>query len=366
MGLRRRGVCAKGTGSRGVARLPILALLVTAWLLFGCAAQSGTSLRYGEVLRGPEVPLDVAEKIRRPSADCVERAGHFIVRWSDLYDEPLPARLRDRSAAVLRGLHPTAKQVLRRTGSVWFARDLPGADARFIPCDAEGDGAGLILLDASAHFSDRVRDADMPYLYWRLLGGTTAADHSLHSAKRPGHHALRYVLLHELGHALSLFAGEFSLGPDRQFDVGSWDGFLGFSWRARNARSFGDELHDGGGVVPAGLAFQDWRRIRRALDASATWLAPGYRRPRGGDPTICSMVYKLPRAGFVTPTAAIAPTEDYAELFAHAILADEGKLHPDDVIEVTLDGCPTRSVPPPYFAPGVYSKRTYIERQLEL
>ena len=138
-----------------------------------------------------------------------------------------------------------------------------------------------------------------------------------------------------------------------------------FSWRARGARDvLGSELHDSGGVVPSGLGFADWRRVRLALDGQSTWLAPGYRRSDVGG--FCSLVRKLPRAGFVTPAAALAPTEDYAELFAHAILADEGTIRADEVMAVSLEGCPTEPLATPYFSSGVSAKRLYIEEMLGL
>ena len=85
-------------------------------------------------------------------------------------------------------------------------------------------------------------------------------------------------------------------------------------------------------------------------------LAPGRR----------SLVRKLPRAGFVTPAAALAPTEYYAELFPHAILADEGTIRADEVMAVSLEGCPTEPLATPYFSSGVSAKRLYIEEMLGL
>jgi hypothetical protein len=79
------------------------------------------------------------------------------------------------------------------------------------------------------------------------------------------------------------------------------------------------------------------------------------------------MVRALPRAGFVTPTAAAAPTEDYAEMFAHAILADEGRIRPDEGIVLRPQGCfGTEEYASPYFANGVSEKRAYLERMLGL
>lgn len=371
-----------------------LALLTLTWAFAGCASSS--ALRYGEVLHGPESPRDVAALIRPPSAACREQASHFVRNPSDIFADPLPPALRKSTADMLRGLHPVAKQVLRRTGGVWFVRDMPEAAARFIPCDAGGK-EGFILVDVHSGLPAATRDIDLPHLYWQRLGGvlpplaeptpvdgrplggsasrnlveTGSASRPLVDSSSPASsptldRGVRYVLLHEIGHALSLLAGEFQLGTEGQFEVGSWEGFLQFSWRARYGRGDDDDLHANGGLVPTGLALVDWRRIRRALDGRATWLAPGYRRPTPTTSPMCSLVEKLPHAGFVTPAAAVAPTEDYAELFAHAILADEHKLVAGATFEVTVAGCPTRLVRAPYFAPGVAAKRAYIEEQLEL
>jgi hypothetical protein len=277
--------------------------------------------------------------------------------------------LRDGYAEVLRGLHPTAKQVLRRTGGVWLARDMPGAAARFVPCDAGNGGKGLILVDVSSNSLEPAHhDADVPVWFWQLLGGAAAADRSALSVEstRREHLAVRYVLLHELGHALSLLAGEFAIDPSGHIEPTAWSGFFDFSWRMRVAgdRSVAPAYQN---VVPSGLGFGDWSRLRQTLDVASIWVAPGYRPPSRIDaPASCSMADKLPLAGFVTPTAAVAPTEDYAELFAHAVLADEGKIHPDDSFQVTLPGCQPQIVPAPYFSPGVSDKRAYIEEQLSM
>jgi hypothetical protein len=81
---------------------------------------------------------------------------------------------------------------------------------------------------------------------------------------------------------------------------------------------------------------------------------------------VCDAIEKLPRAGFVTPTAARYPTEDFAEMFAHAILADEGKLHEDDMIPIDLPGCDVKSFASPYFSPWTAPKRAYVEDAMGL
>lgn len=338
----------------------LFAFLVTQPL--GCAARHPEGLRYAQVLQGPEEPSDVTRMIREPSLDCLRQAEQHVEKPSDIYSAPLPPALRHGYADVVRNLHPSAKQVLRRTDGVWFARDIPGAAARFVPCRGRGKAVGIILVDTSQQpLADTSPDADMPMRFWQLLGGDVTVERSAASTEaiEPNHNAARYVLLHELGHALSLLAGEFTLGPEAQFALGSGETFLGFSWQQRDLRE--------PGFVPSGLAFPEWLFIRQTLDSDATWLAPGYQRPRKLDTAnACALVDKLPLAGFVTPTAASAPTEDYAELFAHAILAEEGKIHPKDKYSVTLQGCPTQFMRAPYFSEGVSAKREYIERQLGL
>jgi len=423
----------------------------------GCARPGGSQLHYAEVLDAPAVPADVAVKLQHPSDDCLRQARHFVRRDSDILREPINPALRDGYANVLRGLHPTAKQVLRSTHGVWLARDIPGAAARFIPCEGEtGKSSGLVLLDVDAYpLEQDVRDEEVPGLYWRLLGiqsataqaagpqsaesqaadsqaagpqsataqsaesqpataqsaesqaagpqaaGPQAAGPHATTAERPaaasmtsevegaaGERArlrdvsrvpsapwngvdapasdknpgVRYVLLHELGHALSLLSGEFVLDTSRSFRPGTSAGFMSFSWREHT--SLGTTS---GGYVPMSLGFDDWRVVRRALDAEPTALAPGYRRTRLRDPTTwsrCGMAAKLPAAGFVTPAAAVSPTEDYAELFAHAILASEGKVRPSDHLEMDGSGC--NFVGSPYFSRGVSAKRHYIERAIRL
>lgn len=339
-----------------------LLLLIALLMQLGCAARNIDS-RYAEVLEGPKRPRDVAQRIKRPGAECFERIQR-IVAPAIVHRGALAPVFQEGYGDVLRSLHPVAKQVLRRTTGVWFAYGLPGAAARFVPCDADG-GVGWVVVDLTfnALFDDS-RDLEVPYKYWRLLEGDSEvflAPSSL-AASRPSHRAVRYVILHELGHAMSLLTGEFSLGSRDQFELDTWDGFSAFSWRAR-----GPALHDGGGLVPSLLALTDWRRLRRTLNTSSTWLAPGYRtRGKLEMQRACAVVEALPRAGFVTPTAASSPLEDYAELFAHAILADEGKIHRDDAVRVDLPGCDGYMMRTPYAAPGVAAKRAYIESRLGL
>ena len=335
----------------------------------GCGGRAA-SVRYASVLDGPEEPRDVAQRIQPPNEDCLREATHAVDDPRDILRPPLPAELREGYSEMLRGLHPLAKQVLRRTGGIWFADRMPGASARFVPCDGPQGRVGLILVDINANPLDKpARDVDIPTEYWRLLGGHTEAllADETERAIDARHRAARYVMLHEIGHALSLLSGEFVLSPSRQFELGSWDGFSSFSWRPRSPLARLGDLHRQGGMIPVSLALSDWERVRNTLGSGATWLAPGYRKSNRFDALRhCHVADRLPRAGFVTPTAATAPTEDYAELFAHAILAAEGKLHPDDVLRVRMPGCEPELQPSPYYSGGVASKRAYIEEQLGL
>ncbi len=356
------GVCS--LVARRALYLTFPLLLVS--LLLGCASRD-RGARYAEVLHAPAQPRDVALRIQRPSDECLQRVQQVLPPGS-LYDA-LPAGMHAGYSAVLRSLHPVAKQVLRRTGGVWFARQIDNAGARFVPCDA-GERRGWIVIDTtSTPAGDDTADMEVPYRYWQLLGGMSEVEHAATAlaSSRRDHRAARYVVSHELGHALSLMTGEFTLDDRGQFSLDSWDGFAAFSWRGQREGALGAALHEAGGVVPSRLALSDWRQVRRALDSDATWLAPGYRtRSRLDDLLSCDMVEALPRAGFVTPAAATSPIEDYAELFAHALLADEGKIHPDDALHVQLPGCEGSSLSAPYAAPGVRAKRAYIERHLGL
>jgi Prokaryotic lipoprotein-attachment site len=366
------GVAIPGLLDPGTHRLDLCApglvtLLIVALVALAGCGRSGPPARYAQVLYGPEDPSDVAVKIEPPSADCMREAVHAVERPSDILESPLPPDVQRGYAKLVRGLPDLAKQVLRRTGGIWFARHMPGASARFIPCNGR-KGTGLILVDLDANpLEDSSRDVDIPIEYWRLLGGDSEAVRARQSlaALRPDHPAARYVVLHEIGHALSLLSGEFLLTAERQFELVSWTGYAAYSWRGRRVGALGRDLHHDGGVVPTGLRLGDWRDIRRSLGSSSTWLAPGYRRSnRLGAMRHCHVADRLPRAGFVTPTAATAPTEDYAELFAHAVLAAEGKIHPEDVVRVQVPGCEPELQPAPYFATGLADKRAYMEHHL--
>jgi hypothetical protein len=339
------------------------------------------SARYAEALAPADG--DPGARVRAPSPRCAERAHAAFAGSATLHEAPLPVELRARTVALVQGLHPIAHKVALRLDSIWYAHDIPGAEARFVPCVGDDGDAGLVVLDAHSSLPATAKDVDVPRLYWDRLGVTPAGEEPSDEPAPPERHGLRYVLLHELGHALSLLAGEFHVDSSGQFDVGRWDGFVGFSWRGTLPRARGRPLHEAGGLVPTKLALGDWRRLRTVLESEPSWLAPGHDSltptPTGWlaagygaagnhrQAQLCEMVRTLPRAGFVTPTAATAPTEDYAETFAHAILAAEGHLLPEQLVVLTPSGCPSSAWRhPPYFAPGVSAKRAYLERMLGL
>ncbi|HHH27733.1 MAG TPA: hypothetical protein ENK57_05225, partial [Polyangiaceae bacterium] len=268
--------CVHGAPLRLVGRWMLLAVFVT--LLIGCGGRR-LPARYAHVLQGPEEPRDIAQKIRPPSEDCRREAVHAVRSEDDILSVPLPVEVHAGYAELLRGLHPLAKQVLRRTSGVWFAAEMPGASARFVPCDGQDGTQGLILVDVDANpLEDPALDVDVPTQYWRLLGGDSEAVRAEGAAHAlvPEHKAARYVLLHEIGHALSLLSGEFVLNEQRQFELPHWKSYASFSWRPRRLGALGEELHEHGGVVPVALGLGDWRDIRRSLGSSSTFLAPGY------------------------------------------------------------------------------------------
>jgi hypothetical protein len=185
---------------------------------------------------------------------------------------------------------------------------------------------------------------------------------------------LRYVLLHELGHALSVQSGEFQVTATGQFDLTRLGPFAAHSWRKMRTESrfldAGARSGRAAAVVPISLGLFEWGTLLEAIDGGADRLVPGFGMrasppPRARAGTMCDLVDRLPEAGFVTPTAARYATEDYAVMFTHALLADEGTIRRDSRIELDW-GCPKTSIASPYFAPGVESKRKYMTRVLRL
>lgn len=370
---------------RGIALTAVLLALV------GCVQTAGTDaqypkLRYSQVLSSQAAPVDVTDKLVPPTGACWLRARARLDDGDRLLQAPLYEPLRSDMERLLDGLHPVAKRVLARTHGIWLASHIPDAAAVYLPCDVDegGGSGGFILLDASEYPIDsELRDAHVPVLYWRALAGLDPQSFSeaLPVSVSPGTSqlspdpALRYLVVHELGHALSLFAGEFDLSETARFRVGHTRGFVRFSWRLTTpggaaARLAGDS--DGLGVAPrASLSLREWASVRQALEADPALPQAGQllsllssRSDRAR--RVCAAARKLPRAGFVTPTAAIYPTEDYAEMFAHAILATEGKIGPQDRVHLRLPRCGVRTIRGPYFSPWMTDKRAYLESALGL
>jgi hypothetical protein len=317
------------------------------------------------------------------------RAEQYLGGGGSLLPAPLPARLRRDAEALLRDLHPVARRVLGRIDGVWYASGIEGAAAVFLTCAVDLDGArgGFVLLDVRQFpFDQPVLDAEVPAIYWRALAGHASPalderDPLLRPAGEilipPRDHAARYLVLHELGHALSLHAGEFGLDAEQRMQVRGPGGFTGLSWEivTMDARALpaAGETSTISAILPrSGLDLMTWGTILDVIGADPDTLVPGYAlaRPRRSDAArarhVCAGALGLTAAGFVTPTAARYPTEDFAEMFVHAILADEGKIRAEDSIAVDLPGCGLRELPSPYFSKPVAPKRAYLERALGL
>lgn len=354
-----------------------------AWLLVvlaGCA-RAGPP-RYAEILGGASASIE--GKLRPPAGACRSRARGYLGPDGVLLEGPLAPALREATEGLLRELHPAARRVLERVHGVWYAEGIEGAAAVFLTCEVDERAArgGFVLLDAGQFPFDRpLRDAEVPALYWRALSTEQAQDAD--SRRLPGsatvgvgEHATRYLVLHELGHALSLLAGEFTLDDEQRMQIRDARGFTGYSWALVTTDAGALPGMSGStvrAVVPRrGLTPMTWGTLLDAIGADPYPLVPGYAllRPQRSqaalDRDVCAGALALVSAGFVTPTAARYPTEDFAEMFAHAILADEGKLSPEDRIVVAPPGCGVREIASPYFAAEVAAKRAYVESALGL
>lgn len=352
-------------------------------LLNGCAAPPVQPPTYARLLDPSVEVSDVTEKLRPPPAWCEDKIDRLGTGETRLMTEPLEPAVRERYATVLRHLHPTAKRVLSRVDGLWPVENLKGAAAVFVPCGvdvAEGRG-GYVLVDVAAFPVDRaLRDAAVPGLYWRALAGGESRPRSPWRVEEAvpmmTDHAVRYLILHELGHALSIYAGEFDLDERDRIRITRMDGFAGFSWKFVTTegrlvpRSPDDQLVRS--VIPrVALDTVQWGSVLNVIDGPAAMLSPGYQLAERQNPMtrtlyVCAAAANLPLAGFVTPTAARYPTEDYAEMFAHAILSDEGKIHPTGTVPIDLPLCEIKSLPSPYFVHSMRPKRAYMEQALAI
>lgn len=360
-------------------------LIVTILLMtLGCTKESVQPPTYARLLAAPVHEPAVSAKLRPPEKACKARIRHHTSEQTRILPAPLDPDLQSRLTLLLRYLHPTAKRVLLRTHGVWPVEHLEGASAIFVPCDldVERGRGGFILVDIGAFPLDReIRDRDVPALYWRTLAGAAGNDAPSASSPRidgalptPTDHALRYLLLHELGHALSIYTGEFDLDERGKIRIATDAGFTGLSWKlvtteGRLVRRSPEERLVQSVIPKVALDTVQWGSVLSVLDEEIALLAPGYQLEQRQDPMtrtlyVCAAASNLPSAGFVTPTAARYPTEDFAEMFAHAILSDEGKIHPSSRVPLDLPLCKVKSLASPYFSEGVEAKRRYVERAL--
>src|SRR5262249_42465869 len=146
----------------------VFACALVGWMLTGCAPPSTTTAP--QVPATPPRTATVLDRLTPPRGECLAQARKHVAGPSELLPAPLPADMKARVAAVLEGLHPVARRVLLDTRGIWFAQNIPGAAAVFLPCDvdrATGTG-GFVLIDLGQFPLDRpLRDADVPALYWR-------------------------------------------------------------------------------------------------------------------------------------------------------------------------------------------------------
>lgn len=367
------------------------AAFVIAPTLAGCATvQAPPAAPTAGAIERPTAPVVatapapvVTSRIAPPTGGCLALARPHLDRGARLLRAPLPEALATRLDAVVDGLHPAAKRVLDRTRGVWLAEGLPRAAAVFLPCEvdlAHGRG-GFILVDADQFPLDHpLADVDVPVQYWRSLGGELARATRSGPGTQDEHdelteHAVRYLLLHELGHAHSMLTGEFAVDAGGRLRVTDTARFVGLSWRMmttdRRFLPLPGTSPTVRTVVPLhALDTYEWGSVLAALDADADLFAPGWAltKPRSSATKhrdVCNVAEKLPQAGFVTPTAARYPTEDYAESFAHAILAHEGKLQPTDRLRVVLPGC-TVTLTSPWHVSWMSAKRRYMRAALGL
>lgn len=357
-------------------RAVLQAALALAFAGLGCAGgPPNPAAEYPRVLVD-DTGHTLRGRIARPHGECLE-AAEVYAGADALMSAPLNPILQAQLVNVVEGLHPIAKQVLRRTHGVWPVEHLASAAAVYLPCDYDPDTrqGGLILIDvAEFPLSSSLQDSRVPDLYWAALGSLT--EHEVPLIPRPGDEGIRYILLHELGHALSLFAGEFTLDTAGRMQVHDGSRFADLSWRTMVTDRRYLPLSAGGPLVQAivpkhALNTVEWGIALEASGGDPWLLAPGYataaQRPRANRKAeLCSVVSKLPEAGFVTPTAARYPTEDFAEMFAHAILAAEGKIAPGDTIPIAIEACNVTGLDSPYFSPALQAKRRYVEHYLGL
>lgn len=368
--------------------LPVVLSLVLGLVLVSCsgATQPVRAPNYAKVLQARPTQGAPSSKLLPPVGACRKQVLQHLADESDLLTTPLPPAVRTSVQRLLWGLHPAAQRVLARIDGVWLAENIDGAAALFVPCnlDRQTTTGGFVLLDVGEFPLDSpLRDADVPSLYWHSLAARTQMNEARYSvaslppeSQTPADHASRYLLLHELGHALSILAGEFDVDAHGTTRVTRLQGLAQYSWRYMLTESRYLPLASSEGTVRAvvprlALGTFEWGSLLGAMDPEAALLAPGYALYKPASSKVlaqyvCANVDKIPQAGFVTPVAARYPTEDFAELFAHAILADEGKLHPNDRVRVDLPFCGVREIASPYFSPWLDAKRAYMRGIVEL
>lgn len=352
----------------------------------GCARPGARPPRYAAVLGADgDAPADLRGKLHPPSGACLAAAKEYMNGETSLVEAPLPAAQREGVEELLDGLPSIAQRVLARMEGIWLMHRMEGVAGVTLTCamDLEAARGGFVLIDLDQLPLDRpVRDTDVPALYWQLVGDAPpGSGGETPRSVSPRDHAARYYVLHEIGHALSLFTGEFALDGAHRIEVRDLGGFAGLSWDLvtleRHAQPPSGRRSASRVILPRReIGPMAWGNLLDALGADADTLVPGYALARSLLPAaarargVCEAALRLPRAGFVTPTAARYPTEDYAEMFAHAMLAAEGKIRPTDRIRVELSGCGGAprvvEIAAPYFSAPVAPKRAYIETALGL
>lgn len=272
----------------------------------------------------------------------------------DVIHQGIPAEPRATNAypevladvrAALAGLPPTVKRRLsERLAGIYLAEDFGGTGFTDTIADESGTRvAAFVVLDPKVLEKRTAND----WATWKESSPFTPDPrYALRATLEDAAHdtrgqAIQYILLHELGHVLSVgehFHPDWNLAPS-QIPAGESDPFFDLSWDIDRAGS--NYVNRFAGELP------EAKRVRYYFGAklAAAEMADTYRH--------------LEKTAFPTLYATTHPGDDFAEAFAnyvHVVM-----LHKPFEIAILEDGKVVKRYGPCWEEPRCAAKRRILE-----
>jgi hypothetical protein len=300
------GIVSAGAG--GTVQAAVCAITDKPCLLKALKAHPAKTASYWQ----PYLARPVEERLG-PAPDGLVALLHIDNHLNDFSETPRPSRLSADFLADVRGAIADLPPAVRRAfdgsfAGVWFVDDLGGTGFTDMIHDGKGKPVGgFIVLDAAVlgKFTANAWATWKENTPFRPGGGWTLEARIEEDAANDRRSAIRYILLHELGHVLAINRDVHPNWTLRPNEVPASERFPFFelSWSIDRGKNAYVSLFDADFPQRSSVAYY------RQAKLEAKDLVPAYDA--------------LQKTNFPTLYAATSPGDDFAESFVsfvHTVL----------------------------------------------